>query len=342
MIDESRHYDIIIVGAGPAGSSCAARLVENGAKVLVLDRNDFPRLKLCAGWITPQVLVDLNLEVANYPYRLNTFATTVAHIKGFSASLNQPQHSIRRVEFDQFLLQRSRAQFATHRVKNIVERNGRYLIDDRFTCEYLVGAAGTGCPVYRTLFRDLNPRARELQTATFEHEFAFDWQDPRCHLWFFEGGLPGYAWYVPKANGYLNVGIGGMATMLRTRDQDIKAHWRNYIELLVEQKFLSDIELSPKGYGYYLRGNVDCVQRDKAFIIGDAAGLATRDLCEGIGPAIQSGQSAADSILTGTEYKVQDISAFSSGHSVIRKSLEYMFVTRTKKASVAEKSRLSA
>ncbi len=45
--------DVIIVGGGPAGSSCAWRLARHGVKPLVLDRASFPRLKLCAGWITP-------------------------------------------------------------------------------------------------------------------------------------------------------------------------------------------------------------------------------------------------------------------------------------------------
>jgi flavin-dependent dehydrogenase len=40
---------------------------------------------------------------------------------------------------------------------------------------------------------------------------SYPFSDERCHLWFFEDGLPGYAWYVPKADGYLNVGIGGSA-----------------------------------------------------------------------------------------------------------------------------------
>ena len=55
--------DVVVVGGGPAGSSCARDLVEGGLSVAVLDRDEFPRLKLCAGWITPEALDDLGLTV---------------------------------------------------------------------------------------------------------------------------------------------------------------------------------------------------------------------------------------------------------------------------------------
>jgi flavin-dependent dehydrogenase len=54
--------DVLIVGGGPAGSSCAWRLNQRGVDVLLLDAQDFPRQKLCAGWITPQVLTDLQID----------------------------------------------------------------------------------------------------------------------------------------------------------------------------------------------------------------------------------------------------------------------------------------
>ena len=57
-----RTVDTIIVGGGPAGSSCAWGLRRRGIDCLVLDRAAFPRLKLCAGWITPEAVRDLELE----------------------------------------------------------------------------------------------------------------------------------------------------------------------------------------------------------------------------------------------------------------------------------------
>jgi flavin-dependent dehydrogenase len=55
--------DVLIAGGGPAGSTCAWRLQQAGLDVVVMDRATFPRDKVCAGWITPQVLADVGLDV---------------------------------------------------------------------------------------------------------------------------------------------------------------------------------------------------------------------------------------------------------------------------------------
>ncbi|MFL6115008.1 MAG: FAD-dependent oxidoreductase [Catenulispora sp.] len=63
-----REVETIIVGGGPAGSSCARELVRNGRDCLVLERKAMPRVKLCAGWVTPKVLDDLGLRPGDYPH----------------------------------------------------------------------------------------------------------------------------------------------------------------------------------------------------------------------------------------------------------------------------------
>ncbi|MCK5307153.1 MAG: FAD-dependent oxidoreductase, partial [Zetaproteobacteria bacterium] len=58
--------DVLIVGGGPAGSSCARKLNQAGIDVLVLDKSQFPRDKVCAGWITPEVLQLLQIDPEEY------------------------------------------------------------------------------------------------------------------------------------------------------------------------------------------------------------------------------------------------------------------------------------
>lgn len=328
-----RQAEVIIVGGGPAGSSCAWQLRRRGVDCLVLDKEDFPRHKLCAGWITPEVVEDLEMDIQAYPHRFLTFETTRVHLKGLSLKMRAPQHSIRRFEFDHWLLERSGAPVARHTVKEIVQDEGRYVIDGGYACRYLIGAGGTRCPVYRTLFRAVNPRAKELQAVALEHELPYDWRDGDCHLWFFERGLPGYSWYVPKRDGYINLGVGAMAERLKSRGEDIKRHWDHFERALRRRGLIDGLELSPQGYSYYLHDAVEIGRIGNAFIIGDAAGLATRDLAEGIGPAVRSGLLAADAIALGRDYDPSGILAYSLPAGLPRRVLEYMLLKGARRAA---------
>ncbi|MGH8142598.1 MAG: NAD(P)/FAD-dependent oxidoreductase, partial [Steroidobacteraceae bacterium] len=277
-----RSAETIIVGGGPAGSAAAQRLKDAGADVLVLDKESFPRHKLCAGWITPEVVQDLQLDIDAYPHSFLSFRRLHWHLRGVRLPIPSLQHSIRRFEFDAWLLQRSGAEVVQHAVKDIRRDGEDYLIDAAFRCRYLIGAGGTSCPVHRALFHDDLPRARALQTVTLELEFPYPWRDADCHLWFFEHGLPGYSWYVPKARGWLNVGVGAMAARLKQRGENIRQHWQ-HLTAKLERRFGIQVPADPSGYSYYVRGPLDAVRIGNAFLTGDAAGLATRDLCEGIG-----------------------------------------------------------
>ena len=315
-----RTVDAIVVGGGPAGSTCAWKLREAGLQVLVLDKAAFPRTKLCAGWVTPQALRDLELDPGDYPHSFMSFDALRLHWKFLSIAPRTQQYSIRRYEFDDFLLQRAGAEVVEHKVKHVREDHGDYVVDGSFRCRYIVGAAGTACPVYRNLFHDIKPRATGLQVATLEQEFAYDWQDPACHLWFFDGGLPGYAWYVPKANGYINIGLGGIADRLKARGGHLRDHWQQFTAKLKQRGLVRYEDYRPTGYSYYLCGDVSKVRKGNAYLVGDAVGLATRDMGEGIGPAVASALRAARSIVDGDEYSLAGIDEFSEllGPSTMR------------------------
>jgi flavin-dependent dehydrogenase len=303
--------DALIIGGGPAGSTCAWKLSQAGVDVLILDRASFPRTKLCAGWITPEVVDDLELDIDSYPHSFMSFNKLHFHFNRFNFSKKTTQHSIRRLEFDDYLLKRSGAPVREHKVRKIEKQDGFYVVDGQYRCRYLIGAGGTRCPVYRELFHDANPRAKLLQIATLEREFAYDWKNEECHLWFFRDGLPGYAWYVPKANGHINIGLGGKADKIKNGGGRLKNYWAGFKKNLEELGLVRDVEFEPSGYSYYLRGNVDVVRKDNAFIVGDAVGLASVDMGEGIGPAIQSAILAADAIARNSEYDLSKLARFS-------------------------------
>jgi flavin-dependent dehydrogenase len=319
-----QHTEVLIIGGGPAGAACAWRLRNRGVDCTILDRQPFPRAKPCAGWITPQVLRDLELDPAEYPGGFTTFHALHVSIRGFRFRLPTRQYAIRRWEFDDWLLRRAGVPVHRHKVDAIARapaQAGRaYVVDGAFAAKYLVGAGGTHCPVYRALFREDNPRDDGALIVTLEEEFAYPpadrhCADPRCRLWFLEHGLSGYAWYVPKAGGVVNVGIGGKAETLRASGDRLKRHWGLLLEKLDRLGLVRGHTYHPRGYAYYMRTarrqTRPEVRRDNALIAGDAVGLATLDMGEGIGPAIRSGLLAAEAILHDSDYDLRTISRVS-------------------------------
>ena len=108
--------DVLIVGGGPAGSTCAWRLRQAGVDVIVADASTFPRDKVCAGWITPQAVTALHLDTEAY-----ASGRTLQPFTGFRVGLiggeatrvgyERPvSFGIRRCEFDHYLLQRAGAR----------------------------------------------------------------------------------------------------------------------------------------------------------------------------------------------------------------------------------------
>ena len=306
--------EVIVVGAGPAGSACAWKLNQNGIQTVLLDKSDFPRQKLCAGWITPAVLKNLQLKKEEYPHGILTFRRLFFHIYGTKLPIPTCQYSVRRYEFDHWLLKRARVPLHRHAVQYIKKENGHYTIDNTYRSRYLIGAGGTHCPVYRAFFKEVNSRNQYRFITTIEEEFKYDYHDANCHLWFFEKNLPGYAWYIPKADGYLNVGIGAKFLTLKNRGQTIRRHWDYFIAKLAKLSLVQGHSYRPRGYNYYLRQPLSDGHLDNAFVIGDAAGLATLDLGEGIGPAIESGILAADAILTGRRFTMKSVTRYSLFH----------------------------
>ena len=295
-----KYADVIIVGGGPAGSTCAWKLNQSQVDCLLLDAQKFPRLKLCAGWITKKVIDQLELN--EYPdIQLN--ANYVSFF-GIHRKINAKSYAIRRYDFDDWLLRRSGVEVIRHKVHKI-EKHGRfYIIDNSFRCQYLVGAGGTYCPVYRSLFKQFHPRNRNKLICCLEQEIKYNYKEKASRTWFFENKFLGYAWCISKKHGYLNIGVGGL---FKDEKVNIKTHWDLLINKLERLNIVKNYAFKPSGYLYYIRDRVDRCKIGNAYIIGDAAGLATKDIGEGIGPAVESGMIAADSIINHTKFSLHAV-----------------------------------
>jgi flavin-dependent dehydrogenase len=302
-----REVETVVVGGGPGGSSCARELVRQGRPCLVLERKAMPRVKLCAGWVTPKVLADLDIQVNEYPHgivRLDGIKAFFGRRHGHSRVARCEQYSIRRVEFDAWLLARSGAEVIQHTVRRIVPEQGGYTLDGLYRCRHLVGAAGTNCPVKKAFFGDGGGSLLIAQEV--EYETAV--RNRRCTLWFPYAGSWGYAWYVPKA-GAVNIGFGGLQSQLQGWDR--KGLWQDFVAVLRKEGCIDAPPPEPTGYSYFIGRRRKQVKAGAAYIVGDAAGLATLDLAEGIGPAVESGILAARDILGQTTYATRPVTRYS-------------------------------
>ena len=109
------------------------------------------------------------------------------------------------------------------------------------------------------------------------------------------------------SNGIVNVGIGGKAETLRARGDRLKRHWGLLVEKLDRLGLVRGHTYHPRGYAYHVLQAQPEVRRGNALIAGDAVGLATLDMGEGIGPAVRSGLLAAEAILHDSDYDLSTI-----------------------------------
>ena len=298
--------DALIVGGGPAGSTCARLLHRAGWNVVVADRARFPRDKVCAGWLTPAAFPLLDLDPAEYRRSGLTFQEITAFrtglIGGTLIETRYPSvvsYAIRRCEFDHFLLKRSGARVLEGTSIETIRRDGdRWIVNDAIETPVIVGAGGHFCPVARYLRGGADARqpvvAKEAEfRLTPEEEAAIDAGSDAAPELFFCHDLEGYAWRVRKGR-FLNVGIG------RRNPRHLGRHLDEFLDRLEPDanRRARLREASWKGHAYFAAGvGPRPLVGDGMLVIGDAAGLAYPESGEGICPAIESGRRAAEVLI---------------------------------------------
>lgn len=295
--------DVLIVGGGPAGSTCAWKLRQAGLDVAVLDKQAFPRDKVCAGWITPAVIEELQLDISDYAQQrvlqpLTGFRTSVIDGRETEVTYGRPvSYGIRRCEFDHYLLARSGARTLLGETFKSMERSGNgWLVNGHIQAPLVIGAGGHFCPVAREL--GARPGTAEAAVTAKEIEFEMtDEQAKRCGVraevpeLFFCPDLKGYGWVFRKGN-WLNIGLG------RQDKQKLTRHIDEFVAFLQRNgKIPEGVADRFHGHAYLLYGHTPRkLLDDQVLLIGDAAGLAYAQSGEGIRPAIESGLMAAATI----------------------------------------------
>ena len=288
--------------------------------VVVWDRARFPRDKVCAGWITPQAVADLDLDLADY-----RAGRTLQPITGFrvgvmgrsrtvAVSYERPiSYGIRRCEFDAYLLRRSAATLKLGApVTSIRRAQGSWVVNDCVSAPVVVGAGGHWCPIARALNRHAPASGRALVVAQ-ETEFLIPGADARLFRsaperpeLYFSPGLQGDGWIFRKQD-HVNIGIGSLDSHARP------AATRAFVTDLQARGLVPpDARWTWHGHAYLVsQPRVRPASSDGLILAGDAAGLAYPQSGEGIRPAIESGLMAAEAILESAgDYSADTLAAY--------------------------------
>jgi geranylgeranyl reductase family protein len=287
-------FDVVVVGAGPAGCSAAYDLVKLGRSVLVIDRSEFPRLKACAGAITIKAYRALRYPIDPIIRRVCTDLNVGYRTERISTFKSNHPICVMTVrsEFDAFCLQQTinaGAQFAVIKQLLDVSESGDGVViktsEGLLRSRFVIGADGA------------NSRIRQLINALpeFERGLALEAKVPHdaphtVNMEFDFGAVSeGYGWVFPKHD-HLNVG-------LYTNRCDLKLSkdlLRNYVLSRVKSDDITELI----GHSTGLGGWRYSFKFKRVFLVGDAAGLVDPLLGEGIYNAIKSGQLCAEAIST--------------------------------------------
>jgi geranylgeranyl reductase family protein len=219
------HWDVVVVGGGPAGAACAAaaRRASPTARVLVLDRADFPRDKVCGDGIAPEaldVLAGLGLDPAGltdgYPAlpRLRLRSPGGAEVE---RAMHRPASVVPRAVFDARLLTDALAsgvEFRRLTVRRLDVRPTHVEIDGLLRASVVVGADGAESVVRRSL--GIAPN-RDDRMAIAIRGYAPGGTDGVQVITTTEQRWPAYAWSFPLGDGRANVGYGELVSSRVTR-----------------------------------------------------------------------------------------------------------------------------
>ena len=313
--------DVVVIGAGPAGSAAAAWAARSGRDVLVIDGQQFPRDKACGDGLTPRAVAELELlglgpwldgKVRNRGLRMSGFGADV-EIEWPGPSFPATGSAVPRTELDDRIRQVAvddGAQMLLG-VKAVDVRHdsaGRatsVVLADGSTvgCQQLIVADGVRSTLGRVLGREwhretvygvairgylASPRSNE-PWITSHLELR---SPPVRHC-------PGYGWIFPLGNGEVNIGVGALATAKRPADAALRPLLSHYTNLRRDEWGFSGEPRAPLSALLPMGGAVSGVAGPNWMLIGDAAACVNPLNGEGIDYGLETGRLAAELLGTG-------------------------------------------
>jgi len=286
--------DVVIIGAGPAGTAAAFDLLDKGFSVMLLDKYAFPKKKACAGGITPKARALFRYDISSL-IRQECCSIKIRPQPGRAFVIQDKNplcHMVQRWELDLFslnMVQRKGAQFQV--VKKIVSIEEKKLhteirtSDQLIKSRYLIGADGANSIVRRLT----HPFCRVNRYPALEADIRVDHSER--HSMEFDFSMPGkgYYWIFPKGN-HLNIGIYSTTGHPALKQRQLAEY--------AQKRFGTDRLQAVKGYPIGVGGYAHCPGSGRVLLSGDAAGFGENLLGEGIYFALKSGQAAARAIVS--------------------------------------------
>jgi len=279
-------FEVIIIGAGPAGLSAAKKFSEAGRKVLLLEKNSVIGPKVCAGGLPSVVVDDFNLpkELLDLETREMTFHTPLQE-KTFA--LGGPFYTIDRAELGAWQLGKLKNTSIEVRTGAKVTKIGKDFIvinnSEEVRFEYLIGADGANSIVRKYLGIKTKNFSVAIQYIIPSDEFK------KVEIFFDQSLISlGYVWIFPH-RGYVSIGCGTEPRFYST--QKVAAGFEKWIKKNNIDISKAKFEAFTINYDYrgYRFGNM--------YLAGDAAGMAAGLTGGGIYQAMVSGEEIAKMIL---------------------------------------------
>lgn len=347
-----KDFDIIIAGAGPAGSTCALKLAGKGLKVGLVDKAVFPRDKICGDALSGKVIsvlkyTDLPAEKALHQFQEKLPSWGIRFVAPSGQHLDvpfkkeapagpgtAPGYISKRIDFDNFLLNEVKSRggidiFEGHSIKNIQRKEGAFLIsgsEGDWTCQLLIGADGAHSMVKRCLSPQKYP-AKNQAAGLRQYFRGVDGFAPEQYieLHFLKELLPGYFWLFPLPGGLVNAGLGLRSDVVSKKRVNLKKLFREIIQQhpVISKRFKGAIPLEEiKGFGLPLGSTWREIYGEGFMLTGDAAGLIDPFSGEGIGNAMISGKIAAEQALEAFEEGDLAASALAGYETKLRRKIQ--------------------
>ena len=324
-MSQEQERDVIVVGAGPAGAMTATILAQQGYDVLLLDRNEFPRDKICGDGIPAGVFRRMQrrgmgeqLDAANargemYPITGMRLMSPKGHVieAEFKEEDELLSYVMPRVYFDAIIKQQavdSGAEFRAAAVKEPLIEDGRVVgVNAQLNgsvkpirSKMVVGADGVTSVITRSLRpkdKQHSDNHRAIAVRAYIHDLEV--YPGQVEFFLYDEILPGYSWIFPTADEEANIGLGMRLDIFRKEHGDLNVLLQKFLDLpMVKSRIKRGGEVDNIRAWQLNFGSQKNLQNayDGALLVGDAAGFINPVTGGGIHNAIISAEFAAQTI----------------------------------------------